>query len=161
MWFEAQIAEEPIIPVHLILEQTVAAACLVNWFMPMVLFMLLFYVPIYFQVKGMSATESGAQLKPHSLGVASRAMVTGFITGFIITKTSEYRIVGLAVMSIFVLASGLFSTLHLESPVWPASIYLFLLGVGHSGMRNVSIIANCSAVAQEYQATITSATYAF
>ena len=66
IYIESRVASEPIIPVHLLLNRTVAAACLCNWFCTMVVFMGTYYVPIYFQVKGLSTTAAGSRLIPQS-----------------------------------------------------------------------------------------------
>lgn len=65
---EANYASEPVIPVRLLMDRTVLSACLTNWFTTMCQFSILFYGPIYFQVKGLSTTAAGARLIPASVG---------------------------------------------------------------------------------------------
>ena len=68
IYVEDRIASEPIIPVRLLLHQTVLAACLTNWFVTMSVFALIYYGPIYFEVvRGVSATRAGTLCK-HSDG---------------------------------------------------------------------------------------------
>jgi len=68
IYIEAYVAPEPVIPVRLLLNQTVAAACLCNWFATMVAYMVIFYIPIFFQVKGLSTPAAGARLIRQSMG---------------------------------------------------------------------------------------------
>lgn len=75
--------------------------------------------------------------------------------------TGKYKILGLSVIAIFVLGTGLLATLTFESPQWPAYIYMLLVGTGYGGMLTVTLLATISAVSHDHQAVITSATYAF
>lgn len=73
---EANHAAEPVIPVRLLMDRTVLSACLTNWFTTMCYFSILFYGPIYFQVKGLSTTAAGARLIPASVG--GKGIIPGF-----------------------------------------------------------------------------------
>lgn len=53
----------------------------------MVFFSISYYVPLYFQILGHSATGAGVRLIPYSLG--SALVLT--ISGLIVTKTGKYR----------------------------------------------------------------------
>lgn len=119
--------------------------------------MLLFYTPIFFQVRGLSTTQAGIRLIPMSIG----ASVGSLYAGITMNKTGKYKIVGLVLIIIFALGTGLLALLNLESPEWPAWIYIFLTGAGYGGMLTVTLLACISAVDHEHQAVISSATYAF
>lgn len=157
VYVEAKIASEPIIPVHLLLNRTVLAACLCNWFCTMVLYMGMFYVPIFFQVKGLSTTAAGVRLVPQAVGAATGSMIAGVT----MNKTGKYRILGLALTITICIATALLSTMNFQTPDWPPMIYLLLAGTGYGGMLVVTLLAVISAVAHEHQAVVTSATYAF
>jgi predicted MFS family arabinose efflux permease len=118
---------------------------------------LLFYRPIFFQVRGLSTTQAGIRLIPMSIG----ASVGSLGAGIAMSKTGKYKILGLALIFILALGTGLFALLDLDSPEWPAWIYLFLTGAGYGGMLTVTLLACISAVDHEHQAVISSATYAF
>jgi MFS family permease len=157
-WYiERYVASEPVIPVKLLLNRTVAAACLTNWFITMVAFMTTFYVPIFFQAQGLSATQAGLRLVPQSLGTSIGSLGSGLI----MNHTGRYKVLGLAVIAAFVIGTFLLATLTFSTPDWPAYIYQFLVGAGYGGMLTVTLLATISAVAHDYQAVITSATYAF
>lgn len=157
IYIEAYIASEPVIPVKLLLNRTVAAACLCNWFSTMVIYIILFYLPIFFQAKGLSTTAAGMRLIPQSVG----ASVGSLSCGLIMNHTGKYKVLSLAYLTSFVLGAGLICTLSFSAPSWPGVIYLFLIGNGYGGLLTVTLLAVISAVSHDHQAVITSATYAF
>jgi MFS family permease len=157
VYIEAKVASEPIIPVHLLLNRTVAAACATNWLTTASSFITLFYIPIFFQVSGLSTTSSGLRLIPQSLGVSAGSLSTGLILNY----TGRYKVLSLFVLGIFVLGTGLLASLEVGGTKWPAWIYMALIGTGYGGILTVALLAVIAAVAHEHQAVITSATYAF
>ncbi len=157
IYVEAKIATEPIIPMHLLVTRTAAAVCLCNWLQTMVVFILLFYIPIFFQVSGLSTTRAGVQLIPQSIG----ASVGSLGAGLIMNRTGKYKILSLALLTSFCVGTGLLSTLTMHTPTWPSFIYLFLVGTGYGGTLTVTLLAVISSVSHSHQAVITSATYAF
>ncbi|KAI9790591.1 MAG: hypothetical protein M1835_000881 [Candelina submexicana] len=157
IFVEENVASEPIIPVRLLLNRTVASACLTNWFATMSLYAFLFFGPIFFQIQGMSTTAAGARLIPQSLGSA----VGSLGAGFIMNKTGRYYILNVGVEGIFVLGGALIATLMFRTPTWLPFLYFFFSGVGYGGMLTITLLALISAVDHKYQAVITSASYAF
>ncbi|KAI9840480.1 MAG: hypothetical protein M1837_001586 [Sclerophora amabilis] len=157
IYVEERIASEPVIPVRLLLNRTVAAACLTNWFATMAVYCFLFYLPIYFQVQGFSTTQAGVRVIPQSIGSAAGSLGTGFI----MKATGRYYILNLCIQALSVVACGLICTFTLSTPSWPPFIYLFFNGVGYGSMLTVTLLALISAVDHAHQAVITSASYAF
>ena len=157
IYVESTYAEEPIIPVRLLLDRTVLSSCLTNWFTTMSIFSLLFYAPIYFQVKGLSTTQAGLRLVPESLGGACGSISTGLV----MRRTGRYYFLTVIILSIFVVSLSVVSTFNLETPAWESIIALFFAGFGYSGMLTVTLLALISAVEHSNQAVITSASYAF
>ncbi|KAI9814978.1 MAG: hypothetical protein M1826_002110 [Phylliscum demangeonii] len=157
IYVEARLATEPIIPVRLLLHRTVASACLTNWFTTMAVFALLFYGPIYFQVQGLSTTQAGARLIPHSVGGA----VGSLATGLLMKSTGRYWALNVGVEAIFVLATAIICTFTLQTAIGPALLDFFLAGLGYGGMLTITLLALISAVDHVHQAVVTSASYAF
>ena len=157
IYVEDRHASEPIIPVRLLLNRTVLAACLTNWFFSMTTLALLFYGPFYFQVKGLSATKAGIRMIPQSVGIA----IGSVSVGLIMRRTGRYYILSACVVSIFVVANILTSTFTLSTPAWEAVIAVFLIGIGYAGMLTTTLLAVISAVDHKDQAVITSASYIF
>ncbi|CAG8979604.1 hypothetical protein HYALB_00012231 [Hymenoscyphus albidus] len=153
---EAKWALEPIIPVRLLLNRTIAAACLTNWFMSMARFGLLFYGPIYFQLQGYSASQSGLRLVPESDAISTTSLACGMVMRW----TGRCYSLSMMVQGVFVIGFVCISTIQLSTPAWPPFIYLFLVSLGYSGMLTTTLLALIAAVEQEHQAVITSASYA-
>ncbi len=157
IYIEDRRASEPIIPVRLLLNRTVLSACLTNWFFSMTTLALLFYGPLYFQVKGLSATQAGARMIPQSVGIAVGSVTVGLIMRW----TGRYYILSACVVSIFIAANVITSTFTLTTPAWEAIIAVFLVGIGYAGMLTTTLLALISAVDHKDQAVITSASYVF
>lgn len=160
IYIEDRVASEPVIPVRLLAQQTVAAACLTNWFITMAVFALLYYIPIYFQVVlSLSSTAAGARLIPQSAGTALGSLSTGLI----MRATGKYRLWNLF-MQLLSLASaaailGTFSS-NIPNAAAPFA-YLFMSGTAYGSMLTITLISLIAAVEHKHQAVITSASYAF
>lgn len=158
IYVEAYRAKEPIIPVRLLLNRTVGAACLTNWFATMTLYILLFYGPIYFQTQGLSTTQAGVRLIPQSVGVS----VASLSAGLIMRRTGKYRVLGLVLVILILIGTALFAAWPGgDKPDWPLYIFLLLVGAGYGGMLTVTLLAIIAAVDHDQQAVVTSASYAF
>ncbi|KLO99480.1 multidrug resistance protein fnx1 [Fusarium fujikuroi] len=154
---ESRWAMEPIIPMHLLLDQTVLAACLMNCLVTMILFMATYYVPIFFQVNGYSTTAAGLHLLPQSVGTALSSLTCGFI----MKRTGRYRSLGMTVIACSILGFVGLSTMTIQTPTPLVLTYVLLVGVGYGGMLSVSLLATVAAVSHKDQAIATSAIYAF
>lgn len=149
--------KEPVLPVKLLLNRTVIAACLTNWFSTMVVFASLFYAPIYFQAKGLSTTQAGIRLIPQSVG----SSVGSLGCGLIMKRTGRYKVLGLVILTFQLIGASLFASWDFTKPDWPIYIFLSLIGMGYGGMLTVTLLAVIAAVDHSEQAVVTSATYAF
>ncbi|SPN97664.1 related to multidrug resistance protein fnx1 [Cephalotrichum gorgonifer] len=159
-WIWESRALQPIIPVRLLLDRTVAAACFANLVATMAMMQVIFYTPMYLQVKGYSATNAGATLLASSAGVAGCSVSSGLI----MKKTGKYYSLGVSVTSMFALGiAGLglagLATLDGESPYWRVPVSLFLAGGGYGSLLTVTVLACIAAVDHSQQAVVTSATY--
>lgn len=158
VFIEARVASEPIIPVKLLLDRTVACACLTNWFTSMAIFIFLYYVPIYFQVRGFSATQSGLRILPQSTGASMGSLGSGLAMRW----TGRYYILNVFVEAML-LTSGILIASLFNSNLQdiPGFVALMLGGLGYGGMLTVTLLALIAAVDHKHQAVITSASYAF
>jgi MFS family permease len=157
IYIEANYTSEPIIPVRLLLNRTVLAACLTNWFTTMTVFGLLFYVPIFFQVQGLSATAAGLRLVPQAIGCSIGSLGAGFL----MRSSGRYKIYNYITMFLLVASSALVCTLTFKTPTALPLIYFLLSGTAYGGMLTITLVALISAVDHEHHAVITSASYAF
>jgi len=62
-----------------------------------------YYLPLYYQVLGASATKAGVQMLPYSLGCA----LTSAVSGVLVSRTGQYRSVMWVAYLIFTLGMGL------------------------------------------------------
>ena len=155
--FAERRTEEPIIPVRLMLDRTVLSSCLTNWLITMAVFGVLFYGPIYFQVKGLSTTKAGLLLVPQAIGTATGSVVTGLIMRWL----GRYYVLSIIVLSIYVGSQAITASFTLGSPIWEIVLAFLMAGWGYSGMLTTMLLALISAVEHKHQAVITSASYAF
>jgi hypothetical protein len=159
IYVEDRVADEPIIPVRLLMNQSVLAACLTNWFGTMSVFALMYYGPVYFQVvRGISATGAGTLFIPQAVGAA----VGSLGSGFIMRLTGKYWWLNVVIQTMMIVAASLIlatfnATVHEVTPF----IYLFLNGTGYGSLLTITLISLIAAVDHKYQAVITSASYAF
>ena len=157
IYIESKIATEPVIPVKLLLNRTVLSACLTNWLITMCTFAVLFYGPIYFQVKGLSTTQAGARLIPQSIGVG----IGSVLSGLIMRWTGRYYFLIVGTQIVFVGAGVFISTFNLTTPDWEPFVAFLLAGIGYSSMLTVTLLALIAAVDHKDHSVITSASYAF
>ncbi|KAL6858009.1 hypothetical protein ACO1O0_005455 [Amphichorda felina] len=157
VFVETRWAKEPIIPMKLLLNRTVLSACSMNSLITMVLFMATYYVPVFFQVSGSSATASGVRLIPQSIGTS----IASLGCGYTMKRTGKYKKLGLAIVACSVVGFAGLSTMTPATPAFPPFLYLALVGVGYGGMMSVSLLATIASVSPEDQAVATSAIYAF
>lgn len=154
---EEKFAREPVMPVRLILNRTVACACLTNWFFLMIAYALDFYIVIFFRIRGLSATEAGAALIPFSITTAAGSLLAGIITN----RTGRYKILNIVVLLLMLLATALVAMSSLSTPIWTTISSLGVAGTALGGMLTVTLLALISAVSHEEQALVTSLSYAF
>ncbi|KAI4139206.1 MAG: hypothetical protein L6R39_006413 [Caloplaca ligustica] len=157
VYVEAYHASEPVIPVRLLLDRTVLSACLTNWFTTMCQFAIIFYGPIYFQVKGLSTTAAGARLIPQSVGLGIGSVGSGLI----MRSTGRYYFLSVCSQVVILAALVIFATFQLGTPAWESLLAFFLVGMGYAAMLTITLLALIAAVAHVHQAVITSASYAF
>ncbi|KAI4269336.1 MAG: hypothetical protein LQ337_007344 [Flavoplaca oasis] len=136
-YVEAKVAMEPIIPVKLLLNQTVLAACLTSWFFSMAQLAQTFYAPIFFQIQGKSAKQAGLLLIPTSVGAA----IGGITSGTIIRASGRYYLLNIVVQVLFLLPLGLATRFDLHTPVVLPIVYFFFTGLSYAGKLTITVTA--------------------
>ena len=157
VYIENEVASEPIIPVRLLLNRTVAAVCLTYLFTNMAFYAVLYYLPIYIQVLNRSTAEAGLRLIPQSVGTTVGALASGLT----IRALGRYYHLNTVTQVVSIIGYASLCTLSRTSEPWRPFVYLGLVGLGYGGMLVISLLALVSSVEQEHQATITSASFAF
>ncbi|KAI1466481.1 MFS general substrate transporter [Daldinia caldariorum] len=173
-------AQQPIIPVRLLLDRTVFTACMTNLLGTMINMMALFYVPLYMQSRGSSSTDSGVVILFAPIGLSICSIGSGLVmkktgrygTKFLVALDSTcYALflqintfilaLGITAVSLQVASVVILTTLHKDSPEWHLMVAFLLLGSGQGGMLTITLLACLAAVDHSHQAVVTSATYAF
>ncbi|KAL8723355.1 MAG: hypothetical protein Q9225_000338 [Loekoesia sp. 1 TL-2023] len=157
IYVEQKVAREPILPLNFLHDRTVLCACLTNWLSLMTMYTFIFYLPIYYRIRGISTAQAGAALVPFSVGLSFGSLVSGTIA----TKTGRYRYL-LWVILILMLAATISSCVTtLTTPLWLPNVYLGSMGVATGGVLVVTLVALLSSVAPSDQAVMTSLSYIF
>jgi len=144
---ELKYAAEPMIPIPLLYDRSVAGACLTNSLMSMSRFALLFYLPVFLQVQGYSPTQTGLRLLPGSIAVAIASMGSGII----VRLTGTYYKLGLSGQVINLAGMGMVAAFTLATPAWPPYVAFFLVNIGFGTMLTSTILAILSSTEQKNQ----------
>ncbi|PON28895.1 hypothetical protein TGAM01_v202003 [Trichoderma gamsii] len=106
-WYETMPwVKNPTLPPRIFTRRTPAAALIIAFINFMLLFWVIYFLPIYFQaVQRMSPIISGVALLPTVL----LSVVTGIVAGVILTKTGRYRPLHIASFALITLGFGLFT----------------------------------------------------
>lgn len=153
LWWESK-ATQPIIPVKLLMTRTILSACLCNLLCTMVVMTGLFYVPLYLQVLGDSATGAGLKILPSPVGVS----VGSITAGIVMNKTGRYVVIGVTSVLSMIVGIVLFCLQSQNSPVWMTALAFFFVGSGYGAMLTTTLLACIAGVEHSQQAVITSAT---
>ncbi|KAF9881218.1 major facilitator superfamily transporter [Colletotrichum karsti] len=147
--------KQPIIPVRLLANRTILAACFTNLLCTMVMMMAIFYVPLYLQVNGLSATDAGLRILTSPLGVSIMSVGAGII----MKKTGKYVVPGIVALVLFNIGIVILTQFDTNTPAWVNYLVFFLAGGGYGSMLTITLLGCISAVDHSQQAVVTSATY--
>lgn len=124
---EFRTKRQPILPPRLFKNRTSGSVLVSVFFHAMTFFSGAYYLPIYFQaVRGSSATLSGVQMLPFSLGAAIMAIVSGLV----VSKTGKYRYTSWFGYSVNTLGFGLMCSLGSTSSLAQQEIYTLIAAIG-------------------------------
>ncbi|KAK9321937.1 major facilitator superfamily domain-containing protein [Lipomyces orientalis] len=158
VYVELYIANEPVIPLGLLKNRTVAGSAFTSWFTTMVYFSNIFYTAIYMiAVQGASPSKSGSSLMPQFIGSALGSLVCGYY----MRMTGRYRPMSVLAMITLFGGSLLLCTIGIDSNLNVVSTYLFLPGFGGGVYLTITLVGLIAAVPHEYQAVSTSIQYGF
>jgi len=156
IWWENR-AEQPIIPVRLLLDRTVLTACVTNLVSTMVVITATFYIPLYLQVLGHTPTQAALRLLASPLGVSFSSVGAGIV----MKKTGKYVGLGIVFQVVFLLGVVALTFMDDKSPSWLPFVSMALHGAGYGAMLTITLLACIAAVDHSQQAVITAATYLF
>lgn len=156
LWWESR-AKQPIIPVRLLLDRTIIACCVSLFVSTMAMTTTSFFVPLYLQTLGHTATQAGLRLLASPVGV----IVTSIGSGYVMKRTGKYVALGVATQVVFLLGAGTLYFLDGTTPEWVPFVAMVLCGAGYGATLTVTLLACIAAVDHSKQAVITAGTYLF
>ncbi|KAJ3787422.1 MFS general substrate transporter [Lentinula aff. detonsa] len=112
-----------------------------------------YYLPLFYQILGASATGSGVRMLPFSLGSA----LTSALSGVVVSRTKEYRLVMWLSWAIFVVGYGLMTMLDSHSNTAMKELYPFVAAIGIGCLFQTPLIALQAAMPLRDMATSTGA----
>jgi len=157
MWYELRIATEPVIPLRLMTDRTIASACATYLLTYMASFGIMYYIPIYLQLLGLSPMSTGLRFVPHSAGTALGALTTGITVRY----TGKYVQLNILGHVLLVAASVMLLFLGWQTPQGYVMVALGIYGLGFGIMLVTTLLALISSAKSAQQAAITSASFAF
>lgn len=120
-------ATDPLIPLRFFKSRNFSLAAAAGLIVGIMMFGALAYLPTYLQiVNGLGATNSGLLLLPMMGGL----IVMSIVSGQIVSKTGNYKVLPIVGFAVIGVALFLFSTLTPDVPLWQTSVYMVTLGSG-------------------------------
>lgn len=149
---ECFTARSPIVPPRLFKTRTTVVILVSSFIHAFSLFAATFYLPLYYQVLGNSATVAGARTLPYSL---SSSLVAA-ISGVIITRWGRYRLLIWCSWALMTVGFGLMIMLDNDSTTAEQQIYPVLAALGAGVLFEAPLVALQAAMPLKDMATSTS-----
>jgi len=138
IYWQFRLGDKATIPPRILTQRTVAASSGYAVMFAAGFFLLLFYLPIYFQsIKGVSATKSGIEVVPLLLST----VLSSIIAGGLISTVGYYTPFLIASSVIFSIGTGLLSTYKVNTPFGRWFGFQVLTGAGVGAGFQVPLIA--------------------
>jgi EmrB/QacA subfamily drug resistance transporter len=152
------VSREPLLPLSLFGNRVFIASCTIGLIIGLALFGSVTLMPLYLQVvRGATPQMAGLELTPMMGGV----LVASIASGQAISRIGRYKPFPVAGTAIAAIALQRLSTLGTSSPVWLASCYVLLLGLGLGLVMQVLVLAVQNAVAYRQLGVATSGAVLF
>jgi len=150
---EMLTTRSPIIPPRLFKTRTTGIVLITCFLHAVSFFGGAYYLPLYYQILGSSATGAGVRMLPFSLGSAAMAIVSGIT----VTRTGTYRGIIWAAWAIMILGWGLMTTLDDHSNTAKKELYPMVTALGIGVLFQTPLIALQAAMPLKDMATSTGA----
>ncbi|PIL37560.1 MFS general substrate transporter [Ganoderma sinense ZZ0214-1] len=135
--YECFTTSTPILPPRLFRTRTASAVLLGAAIHGLALFAGSYYIPVYFQLQGVSATGAGVR----TMGYSVVSSVTGSVAGVITTTRVGYRPVIWVSWAVAAVGYGLLIMADERTPVGLQELYIIIAGAGIGGLFQVPLIA--------------------
>ncbi|KAG8773549.1 hypothetical protein FRC12_002470 [Ceratobasidium sp. 428] len=148
---EMYTSRGPIIPPRLFKTRTTAMLLVSVFIHAMAFFAASYYLPLYFQVLGATATLAGIKMFPFSLGGA----LVAIISGQAVTRMSKYRPVMWFSWPIMTLGFGLMILFDEKTQLWKQEVILAVAAIGVGCLFQTPLIGLHAAMPLKDMATAT------
>ncbi|MER5742747.1 DHA2 family efflux MFS transporter permease subunit [Streptomyces sp. NPDC002225] len=137
-------ASEPIIPLRLFGNRTIALASLASLFVGIAMFAGTVFFSQYFQLaRGKSPTMSGVMTIPMIAGL----FISSTVSGQIITKTGRWKAWLVSGGFLVTAGLGLLGTLRYDTEYWHIAVFMAVMGLGIGMMMQNLVLATQNQVA--------------
>jgi EmrB/QacA subfamily drug resistance transporter len=137
-------AAEPIIPLHLFRNRTIALASLASLFVGIAMFAGTVFFSQYFQLaRDKSPTMSGVMTIPMIAGL----FVSSTVSGLIITKTGKWKAWLVTGGLLLTAGLGLLGTMRYDTDYWKIGVYMAVMGLGVGMMMQNLVLSTQNQVA--------------
>ncbi len=135
---ERRMGEDAILPLRIFRDRVFSVTSVVAFFVGMVMFGGLVLIPLYLQiVKQESPTNAGLQMVPFMAGLMGASLVVGRV----MQRTGRYKIFPIFGTAIMFVATMLFSTLTVDTPIPQVMSYMVVMGIGLGLTMQMLVIA--------------------
>ncbi|KAN0140986.1 MFS general substrate transporter [Lactarius tabidus] len=148
---EILTTRSPIIPPRLFKTRTTGILLITCFLHSAITFSGAYYLPLYYQVLGLSATSAGLRMTPFFFGISVMAAVSGFV----LTRTGAYRGIIWASWAVMLLGWGLMTTLDDHSNTAEKTLYPLIAAFGLGALFPTPLIALQAAMPLKDLATST------
>jgi len=149
---------EPILSPSLFRNKVFTYSNLAVFFSAMGMFGAIMFIPLFAQgVVGISATNSGAILMPMMIGM----MITSAVGGQIISRSGNYKILGIIGMTIATIGVFLFVNVGIATSSTTLTLRMIILGMGLGATMPIFILAVQNAFPRERLGELTAAVQLF
>jgi hypothetical protein len=115
------------------------------------------YVPLYFQLRRCSTSQTDLRLLPEPTGGGMGSVMAGII----MRLSGQYGVLKIFVIFLFLAWNTGFATVSLSTPSILTELYLLFDGLGLGGILTVMLLALLSSVEHQHQAVVTLMQYGF
>ncbi|KIJ16695.1 hypothetical protein PAXINDRAFT_168194, partial [Paxillus involutus ATCC 200175] len=141
-----------ILPARLFKTRTTGIILITTFFHAIVFFAASYYLPLYYQVLGASATGAGVRMIPFSLGTS----IISVVSGLILSKSGKYRVIMWVSYAVMTLGMGLMITLDYTSNDAEKEVFPLIATLGIGCLFQVPLIALQAAMPLKDMATASS-----
>ncbi|MGN8552309.1 UNVERIFIED_CONTAM: MFS transporter [Microbacterium sp. SLM126] len=145
-------AAEPIVPLRMFANRTIAAGLVLSAIIGVGLFSVTAYLPTYFQMAyGTSVTISG--LVP--IATVFGMLVSNLVTGWLASRSGRYRVFAIAGTALAAVGLLIMALLPVGLPLWVPMVVMFGVGIGTGSFMSLVIAVVQSAVPRSELGTVT------